>query len=103
MRRLPEYFSGTRSQKGWEFELVAADGPYAVYKKTSESNVYYETIIIRIQKAKVAHYPDGRVVEYPDQEVYPRDEDFGLYGWTYSTFDAAYEKMVDLVNNDVTA
>jgi hypothetical protein len=96
MRLLPEMFEGTRSQKGWDFKLIDRNGNYAIYQKQSESNIYYKVIVIRVQKAKVAHYPGGRVVDYPETETYPKDEDFGLYGWSYGSLDAAHAKYNEI-------
>jgi hypothetical protein len=99
MRILNNQFEGRGSQKGWSFTLVTRNDKYAIYEKRSESNVYYEVIMVKFQKARVAKYPDGRVVEYPDMELYPGDEDFGVYGWSYGSLDEASKNFTLLVYN----
>jgi hypothetical protein len=101
MRQLPEEFKGKGSQKGWDFTLVSRNGKYAIYEKRSESIVYYEVVIIRVRKAASVKYPNGTVVEYPEMESYPRDEDFGTYGWTYGYLDAAQAKFNNLSKSKV--
>jgi hypothetical protein len=99
MRQLPEEFQGRGSQKGWNFKLRERSGKYAIYEKRSESNIYYEVIAVRVQKAMQAKYPNGTVVDYPEREVYPRDEEFGTYGWSYGSLDESYKKFALLVYN----
>jgi hypothetical protein len=96
MKLLDTEFKGKRSQKRWMFKQLERDGMYAIYEKRSESTVTYEVIEIQFQKAKVVKYPDGRVIEYDDMELYPGDEQFGLYGWAYNDLDAAYRKYLVL-------
>jgi hypothetical protein len=99
MKQLDTQFKGRASQKGWMFKQLVRSSRFAIYEKTSESTVTYEVIEIRVKKATSAIFPDGRMVDYPEQELYPRDEDFGLYGWTYGSKDTAETKFLLLCYN----
>lgn len=74
-------------RSGFEFKQMWRVGPVAIYgKKKPEWKDFFtfEVVVIREQKAWEAF---GRVFEA--KEAYPSSEQWGTFGWTARTLDAA--------------
>lgn len=76
-------------QKGFAFQLLKRLENVALLEKTSKGGgVSYEVVVIR------AH--NGYSIagtEVAASEFLPKDEDFGKFGWSYSTLEAAEKKF----------
>ena len=61
-------------------------GMVALYDLGSEGDMLigYEVAVIRVRRAEEAF---GK--SYPEREVYPGNEDWGMYGWSYQALDLA--------------
>ena len=85
---------------GFRYRQIAREGDYAIYEQawTGRPNpsVCYEVVVIRYRDAKTQTMPDGNDVHFPAREVYPSSEDWGTYGWTVLTRDAAFDKLAAL-------
>jgi hypothetical protein len=92
MKVLSEKFYGKGTKSGWFFEQLKRDGNLAIYKKQSNSLIYYEVIIIKKSKDRKAIFR-GVEVNYEAGEHYPKDNDFGYTGWVYNDFITAEKKF----------
>ena len=74
---------------------IARVGQVAMYELRTQSGMLlgYEVIVIRIRPAEEAF---GH--SYPERERYPRDEEWGLYGWTFTTkeLQSAHQRFKNL-------
>ena len=85
-RRLPEHI---RSD-GFDLRLVERHGMVALYEKMKGFHAGYEVVVIQLRKPK-KHPFTG--VDLPLREAYPSSEDWGTYGWTYTTLERAQARM----------
>ena len=71
----------------WNFTQIKREGKVALYSKTKKGHTFptYEVIIIQVRKAETL--PRG--VFYPERESFPYSEQWGTYGWSYSTLSDA--------------
>jgi hypothetical protein len=70
--------------------LIKREGRICMYERSDE---VWEVFTVKIRKARKIK---GK--EYPSQEVYPGNEDFGQNAWCFSNFENAdkkYNYMVD--------
>lgn len=90
MTPLPTKFSGRADQRGFEFEQIERVGNIAIYRKTKPGQkvVVFEVVRILIRKAEKAFQRD-----YPNREVYPKSEFWGLYGWTECSVEHARRRL----------
>ena len=81
---------------GFQYRQIAREGTAAIYEQTwsgcSNPSVCYEVIRIRRREGFEI---DGRFVE--PAEVYPNSEAWGVDGWTFTTKDAAFAKLREIV------
>ncbi len=76
---------------GFNLRQITREGHLAVYEQSHPkcpTRLRYEVIVIR---RRGAFEINGRRVEAA--EFYPRSEDWGSFGWTLTTRDAALEKL----------
>ena len=98
MRILEETFIS----KGFRFTQMKRNDNFAIYLK--ESNVAldnalyyfcYEVIKIRKREAE-AFKRFGKLIELPLREIYPTDNNWGLYGWTFKDLKSAEVYFIKL-------
>lgn len=93
------------TKDGWDHTLVERSGLVAIFERSKDGGKqsHFETVVLREDKAKSASFPptpkhpNGRKVDYPAQERYPSNEDWGNYGWTYKTLQEARLKASALL------
>ncbi len=76
---------------GFNLRQRTREGDLAVYEQSHPkcpTRLRYEVIVIRRREAFEIK---GRRVEAA--EFYPRSEDWGSFGWTLTTRDAAFDKL----------
>jgi hypothetical protein len=81
-------------RNGFTYEQVIRRGNLAIYKQRLRPGVgclAFEVVRIRQRPASNAF---GR--DFPAHERYPVDEDWGTYGWTLPTLEAAQAKLAEL-------
>lgn len=71
-------------KNGFVYELMKRNKYVAIYK---QEDTGYEVFLIRVGKAENIK---GR--EYPEREVFPFNEDFGEFAWSYRKYEQALEK-----------
>lgn len=78
----------------WLHEQIARDGDVALYRRSRNgAQEHFEVIVV--QKSKGGEAKMGGVdVVFEPKERYPSAEDWGTFGWTYTTFDLAWEKLM---------
>ena len=84
VKKLPEvvdssYFKGVGIQGLWA-KLVERTDTKAMYVRKDR---VYEVFEIKVREATEIHG-----YQYPKQEMYPKNEDFGHWAWCYSGKDA---------------
>lgn len=91
MEILPTYFE----EKGFNYRQIRRKKTKAIYEQRHNDwpahIKYFE--VIRIQK-RLAYTINDK--EYPEKEIYPSATKWGIYGWTYTTYEEAllkYNKM----------
>jgi len=71
---------------GYQFRLIDRVGDFGLFRKTKgEAVESFE--VVKIQKCKAHTWPDGRTTEA--RESMPCSEQWGTYGWTHNTIQAA--------------
>jgi hypothetical protein len=77
---------------GFKLTQLKRASSIAIYKQTKrKQSVAFEVVIIRKAEAWTAF---GK--EFPATEYYPANKDWGTYGFTYRTIEAALAKFVEL-------
>lgn len=78
---------------GFSLEQIKRAGNLAIYRKIKGPEYSgYEVVKVRVCKAKQING-----YSYPDREFYPSSEEWGTYGWTYGTLEAAQAKFEALL------
>ena len=100
MRPLAVSFTLNERGTRWRFTQLKREGNLCLYLKQCDGYVRlissWEIIIPKIRPEE--RFPDGHVC--PKREVYPKDRDWGIKGWTYmSEFEAekAWTTKLDLL------
>lgn len=76
-------------RKGFTYTLVKREGDKAIYEqKIEKKQLAYEVIKIRRHDG----YTIGGVYIEPS-EIYPSDNDWGTFGWTYKKLETALNKF----------
>lgn len=76
-------------QKGFTLEQVKREGNMAIYKRWKEGQQpHYELIYITSHNG---YEIGGNVI--PPSEVYPNDNMWGMYGWTYKELETALNAL----------
>ena len=90
---LPVEFAGTGQHLGWTFTRVSRTDYGCVYSRASKdvSHPYFEVFRRKTARASIREFPNGRVKEYPDREIYPGDSAFGNWAWCCCTLERATE------------
>jgi len=81
---------------------------YTLHKKGEKAYIYqqycpeiervmgWEVFQIKVDKPKVVFG-----VELGEREIFPGNEDFGKWAWSYSSYDKASEKFIHVENGKV--
>ena len=71
-------------KNGWMHELVAREGLVCLVRRHKEGALpHFEVIRLRQRSAHV-FMRVGQEISVPAMEVYPGDEDWGTYGFSFS-------------------
>ena len=82
--------------KGFDYRLHKSEGKIAIYFQFLENNFLgYEVIRLKFHKGVHRH---GTF--YPDRYLYPTDNDWGVYGWTYKDATKAEDKFLELIKKE---
>ena len=82
--KLPNKFIGKGQVKGFRFTQIERTGRACIYRVDFENMIYYEVFKIRIEKMP-------RLNKL--YERYPSAKCFGLWAWTYRTYDDAVLRL----------
>jgi hypothetical protein len=97
MRTLLKEFNGRRDTAGWTFRQVKRSTKFAIFERTRGEDVSYE--VIRIRKFRKDTWAFGRLLGRVGDEYYPYSSEWGKYGWSFLSRDAAEKKYRGLVSN----
>ncbi len=88
--------------KGFRFTQIKRTNDFAIYLKENNVNVdspsyyfCYEVIKIRKREAE-AFKRFSKLIELPLREIYPTDNNWGLYGWTFEDLKGAEVCFIEL-------
>jgi len=103
LRKLPEEFR----LNGWAYEQIIRRNDICIYSQTRQKDgapyatiEYYE--VIRVQHRKAKKTPKtGTLI--PEGEYYPKTSQWGIHGWTYSTYEKALAKFNALLSEKAKA
>lgn len=73
-------------------QLIMRNNKAAIYKRGQN---IFEVFKRKHRNARTANF-NGKVVKYEAGEVYPSNEDFGLWAWCYTKLEDAERKFLSL-------
>ena len=88
--------------KGFRFTQRERNDNFAIYLKENnvpiESPLYYFCYeVIKIRKREAESFkPFGKLMHLPLREIYPTDNNWGLYGWTFEELKSAEVYFIKL-------
>jgi len=89
---IPLNFEGKGSVKGFTFTQVEKSENMYLYKVESDGCTHYE--LFEIRKSPVCVDFENRVYSDTEfKEVYPKDNDFGVWAWTFKDLGKAKARM----------
>ena len=92
-----EFMGRGYSQRGWKFREVKREGLIAMYEKVSEEgDEYWEVIRVLRDKGGI-RVIGGVKVDFKAKERYPSDNEFGVSGWCFSSYERAEGRFMELV------
>lgn len=102
MIELEKEFIGIGEVKGFKFKQIKCNDCAYVYEVKSEfnNNKYYEVFVRRISKGNDMMIA-GIEVHFEEKEIYPKANSFGIWAWTYTSYDKAIEKFNDITENSI--
>ncbi len=79
---------------GYNYELVESSWPVAIYHQFKEgvSTPLFEVHLLRV--GRPWSVPNGPV--FPAAPVHPSNKEWGYYGWTYNSLEAARGRVEKL-------
>lgn len=94
MKKLQDQFV----KSGWTHDLKHSDGPWRIYERSkADVPAHFELIKARVSTAEVV---DGQWVKDGEpHEVYPSNEQWGLYGFTFQTMEKALDRLENIKNS----
>lgn len=92
VKELPDEFYGKGEVRGFHFTKVVEHEDYYIFKVNPVPNekAHYE-LIERIPTPICLDFENKVYSETKCKERFPKAKDFGVWAWTYSTFNAADE------------
>ena len=78
----------------YRHELLERDGDVCLVERTNQltDSVHWEVVILRHEGTRRG--PQGKTL--PPHERYPSGNDWGEYGWTYTTLPEARQKWAEV-------
>jgi hypothetical protein len=100
MKTIPEKYEGRGKgdQKGFSFELLQRSSTNAVYIKRGHGGASYEAMRIRTHKKPL--FIQGIQIAEAGDEFLPSSNQWGQYGWTFSTLEQAQAKFNEMEERD---
>jgi hypothetical protein len=91
-KAVPEPVLTSFKSHGFSYRQIAREGDIAIYEQRwrNSENVAYEVVRLRVRTHPFKN--NGR-----PYEAYPRSEEWGLYGFTLTDKDAAFNKLKQLL------
>lgn len=91
-RTLPTKFEGKGSVKGFTFTLCIKSENMYIYEVQNGRYKHYE--VFKIKTVPVCVDFEKRIYSDTEfKEIYPKDEDFGVWAWSFSSLESAYSKL----------
>jgi hypothetical protein len=86
------------SKNGYVYRLVERDHKRAIYSQSIGSKIYaYEVFIVKNQKASSQKIGEQWIYR-ENSELFPNNEAFGKWAWTYPKLSQAKAKFYELKN-----
>jgi hypothetical protein len=85
-------------KNGYDYRLLERGERSFIYEQWDDEDnfiVAYEVFRLKISKAKEVF---GDIM--PEREVFPGNEDFGVWAWSYRNLEKAYEKYTRLESGE---
>lgn len=87
----------TLRKNGFTYTQVLRGQRSLIYRQTyTENVVYYEVFTIKVRKEGMRF---GKI--WPEQEVFPGNEDFGKCAWTFRNLESAIKKFEALERSEL--
>ena len=89
----------TLTKNGYYYKQIKKGNKSAIYEQTCEESpnpIAYEVFRIKIDKEKVVF---GQLL--PEKEIFPGNEDFGKWAWTFHNPEQALLRFEVLENEDI--
>lgn len=96
MKELEKKFTGKGSVKGFKFTQEYADDYAYIYKvEDAYGKIWHEVFEKRIVKA-LDTIIGGNEVHFDDRVLYPTDNSFGIWAWTFGNYQKAYGMLDEI-------
>jgi hypothetical protein len=100
LNKLEHNFIGTGQVKGFIFDLADESEKYYIYQvRTPENNIHFEMFEKRTVSICV-DFENRIYSETEFKEIYPKENDFGVWAWTFKTLDECFKSSH--FNNSIT-
>ena len=88
-------FEGSGEVKGWLFEKVKETDSGYIYSVTKEEAKHFE--VFKKKNTPICLDFENKVYSETEfKEVKPNSKSFGVWAWSYYTFDRALDKLMSL-------
>ena len=86
-------------KNGFEYTLIIRGERSFVFRQNVSPGIdCYEVFMLKLSKSKTI-----KEMFISARERFPRDEDFGVWAWTYQSYEKAMMKLFELENENFNA
>ena len=84
-------------KKGFNYTQVLRGHRSCIYaQEVSPNRTCYEVFLIKVRPKKQITFKNEVTRTFPEREVFPPDEAFGYWAWSYRSYERAFEKFQNL-------
>ena len=88
MKALPQ----TLRKNGFTYTQLLRGKKACIYEQGYAENIkYYEVFLLRIKPERIFK---GKIIE--EREAFPHDKAFGVWAWSFGSYEKAYQKYLEL-------
>jgi hypothetical protein len=95
IEELPELFIGTGEVKGFKFSQVKKHESVYIYQVDVEGKFHFEVFERKLSQ-KCIDFKNRVYSETESKEIYPKAKNFGIWAWTYPTYQQALGKFREM-------
>lgn len=96
MKELEKEFIGGGTVKGFQFRQLHNNGNVYLYEVTTDGGSVHYEVFERKENLGGLKVIAGTEVNFEPKVMYPSDNAFGVWAFTYNTLEMAEEKFIEL-------